>query len=175
MLMKANIIYIAKIDCFLFSQKGSLASQAMSRTLHDEASTMDMHEKWINKHEHTYADTAEEEKRLQIFKENVGLVENFHNAFSYVLVYVFCFILVCSIFLKECIHIEVSGLWPLGRLSSFVALLALGMWVSQVYRCTLNEVSMSKKREEWMARYGRVCKEQRREEKAYIQGSCAVQ
>ncbi|KAH7544953.1 hypothetical protein FEM48_Zijuj01G0040700 [Ziziphus jujuba var. spinosa] len=43
----------------------------------------------------------------------------------------------------------------LGRSSIFIALVVLGVWASQAKCRTLNEVSMSERHEQWMARYGR--------------------
>ncbi|XP_060669668.1 senescence-specific cysteine protease SAG39 [Ziziphus jujuba] len=43
----------------------------------------------------------------------------------------------------------------LGRSSIFIALVVLGVWASQATCRTLNEVSMSERHEQWMARYGR--------------------
>lgn len=63
----------------IFMVLGSWASQAMCRTLHDEASIMDMYEQWINQHGRTFADAAEKEKRSQTFKKNVFFVDNFNS------------------------------------------------------------------------------------------------
>ena len=59
---------------------GTLAYQVMSRTLLDEkASINDLHEQWMKQYGRTYADNAEKERRSQIFKQNMGLVEKLNN------------------------------------------------------------------------------------------------
>ena len=56
------------------------ASQAMSRAMLQEASIVELHEKWMAQFGRTYVDSAEKEKRFKIFKENYEYVERFNNA-----------------------------------------------------------------------------------------------
>ncbi|KAE8678106.1 putative cysteine protease [Hibiscus syriacus] len=65
-------------NTFLFLIVGILASQAMSRTVHESA--IDEHEQWMVKHGRTYKDRAEKDKRFKIFKENFEYVHSFNNA-----------------------------------------------------------------------------------------------
>ncbi|KAI4296990.1 hypothetical protein L6164_036903 [Bauhinia variegata] len=62
--------------CIIFCTS---AFQAMSRTL-NAATIAGTHEKWMEKHERTYADDAEKQKRFKIFKENLQYIESFNNA-----------------------------------------------------------------------------------------------
>ena len=55
------------------------ASQAMSRTL-NEASTEEKFEQWIAQHGRTYEDGLEKDRRFNIFKDNLALVEQVNNA-----------------------------------------------------------------------------------------------
>ncbi|KAI9199184.1 hypothetical protein LWI28_028945 [Acer negundo] len=56
------------------------ASQAMSRAMLQEASIVELHEKWMAQFGRTYVDGAEKDKRFKIFKENYEYVERFNNA-----------------------------------------------------------------------------------------------
>lgn len=58
---------------------GSWASQAMRRTFH-EGSIAENFEQWKAQHGRTYKDSAENDKRFQIFKDNLVVVERFSNA-----------------------------------------------------------------------------------------------
>ncbi|KAG9442041.1 hypothetical protein H6P81_017895 [Aristolochia fimbriata] len=51
----------------------------MSRTLPEASMMSKRHEEWIAKYEQVYKDSAEKEKRFQIFSENVELIEAFNN------------------------------------------------------------------------------------------------
>ncbi|KAJ4700532.1 Senescence-specific cysteine protease [Melia azedarach] len=55
------------------------ASQAMSRTL-NEASIEEQFEQWIAQHARTYEDGLEKDRRFNIFKDNLALVEQVNNA-----------------------------------------------------------------------------------------------
>ncbi|KAJ4699850.1 Cysteine Protease [Melia azedarach] len=55
------------------------ASQAMSRTL-NEASVDEKFEQWIAQHGRTYEDGLEKDRRFNIFKYNLALVEQVNNA-----------------------------------------------------------------------------------------------
>ncbi|XP_048447261.1 senescence-specific cysteine protease SAG12-like [Pyrus x bretschneideri] len=57
---------------------GTLASEATSRTLY-QASIAAKHEQWMKKHGRVYQDSAEKERRFQIFKNNVEFVEKFNS------------------------------------------------------------------------------------------------
>ncbi|XP_068325383.1 senescence-specific cysteine protease SAG12-like [Pyrus communis] len=57
---------------------GTLASEATSRTLY-QASIAEKHEQWMKKHGRVYQDSAEKERRFQIFKNNVEFVEKFNS------------------------------------------------------------------------------------------------
>ncbi|KAG8479505.1 hypothetical protein CXB51_029276 [Gossypium anomalum] len=57
---------------------GILATQAMSRTVHESA--IAEHEQWMVKHGRTYKNKAEKDKRFKIFKENLEYIQNFNNA-----------------------------------------------------------------------------------------------
>ena len=50
-----------------------LASQVMSRNLHD-ASLTQTHEEWIAKYGKVYKDAAEKERRFNIFNDNVKFI-----------------------------------------------------------------------------------------------------
>ncbi|KAK4858210.1 hypothetical protein QYF36_012813 [Acer negundo] len=52
----------------------------MSRAMLQEASIVELHEKWMAQFGQTYVDSAEKEKRFKIFKENYEYVERFNNA-----------------------------------------------------------------------------------------------
>ncbi|XP_027911567.1 ervatamin-B-like [Vigna unguiculata] len=54
-------------------------SQVMSRKLH-ETSLRERHEQWMQVHGKVYKNTAEKEKRFQIFKDNVEFIESFNAA-----------------------------------------------------------------------------------------------
>ncbi|KAJ1424638.1 Peptidase C1A, papain C-terminal [Sesbania bispinosa] len=55
--------------------------KAMSRSLQEEASLLERHEQWMAKYGRVYDDdTAEKEKRFQIFKDNVDYIESFNAA-----------------------------------------------------------------------------------------------
>ncbi|KAL0002082.1 hypothetical protein SO802_015863 [Lithocarpus litseifolius] len=56
-----------------------LASQVMSRNLHD-ASLTQTHEEWIAKYGKVYKDAAEKERRFNIFNGNVKFIESFNAA-----------------------------------------------------------------------------------------------
>ncbi|KAH7568800.1 hypothetical protein ACOSQ2_012182 [Xanthoceras sorbifolium] len=56
-----------------------LASQASSRVL-DVASIAQKHEQWMSQYGRTYLDSAEKERRFQIFKENYDYIEKFNTA-----------------------------------------------------------------------------------------------
>nr|KYP43312.1 Fruit bromelain [Cajanus cajan] len=51
----------------------------MSRTL-SESSVAKTHEQWMSKHQRSYTDEAEKQKRFKIFMENLEYVEKFNNA-----------------------------------------------------------------------------------------------
>ncbi|KAK0590223.1 hypothetical protein LWI29_024210 [Acer saccharum] len=53
--------------------------QAMSRTLQD-VSMYERHEQWMVRYGRVYSDNDEKEKRFQIYKENVALIESFNKA-----------------------------------------------------------------------------------------------
>ncbi|KAK3206965.1 hypothetical protein Dsin_021011 [Dipteronia sinensis] len=55
------------------------ASQAMTRAMLHEASIVELHEKWMAQFGRTYVDSAEKEKRFNIFMENYEYVERFSN------------------------------------------------------------------------------------------------
>lgn len=55
-------------------------SQAMSGAMLQEASIVELHEKWMAQFRRTYVDSAEKEKRFKKFKENHEYVERFNNA-----------------------------------------------------------------------------------------------
>ncbi|RDX66135.1 Senescence-specific cysteine protease SAG39, partial [Mucuna pruriens] len=55
------------------------AYPAMSRTLY-ESSVEKAHEQWMSQYGRIYADDAEKEKRLKVFKENLEYIEKFNNA-----------------------------------------------------------------------------------------------
>ncbi|KAF7129797.1 hypothetical protein RHSIM_Rhsim10G0081600 [Rhododendron simsii] len=71
---KYQIIYFAVL--FIL---GALTSQATSRSLQD-ASISDQHKQWMARHERVYVDAEEEGKRLEIFKNNVEIIESFNKA-----------------------------------------------------------------------------------------------
>ena len=54
---------------------GLWASTAWSRDLH-EATMRERHEQWMARHGQVYKDVAEKERRFQIFKDNVELIES---------------------------------------------------------------------------------------------------
>ena len=56
-----------------------LASQVMSRNLHD-ASLTQTHEEWIAKYGKVYKDAAEKERRFNIFNDNAKFIESFNAA-----------------------------------------------------------------------------------------------
>ncbi|GMN43575.1 hypothetical protein TIFTF001_012776 [Ficus carica] len=58
---------------------GTWASKAMSRELHEPALVETLHEQWMAHYGRTYADDAEKEMRLGIFKDNLHFVESFNN------------------------------------------------------------------------------------------------
>ncbi|XP_057506603.1 senescence-specific cysteine protease SAG39-like [Actinidia eriantha] len=58
---------------------GALASQATSRSLQD-ASLYERHKQWTARYGRVYKDTAEEEKRFNIFKDNVEYIESSNKA-----------------------------------------------------------------------------------------------
>ncbi|PSS16461.1 Senescence-specific cysteine protease [Actinidia chinensis var. chinensis] len=58
---------------------GALASQATSRSLQD-ASLYKRHKQWTARYGRVYKDTAEEEKRFNIFKDNVEYIESSNKA-----------------------------------------------------------------------------------------------
>ncbi|XP_020238706.1 ervatamin-B-like [Cajanus cajan] len=53
--------------------------QVMSRTL-SESSVAKTHEQWMSKHQRSYTDEAEKQKRFKIFMENLEYIEKFNNA-----------------------------------------------------------------------------------------------
>ncbi|CAN6547526.1 unnamed protein product [Malus baccata var. baccata] len=57
---------------------GALSSQATSRTLQD-ASIYGRYEQWMARYGRVYSDINEEEKRFNIFKENVAFIESSNN------------------------------------------------------------------------------------------------
>ncbi|RXH71460.1 hypothetical protein DVH24_018815 [Malus domestica] len=57
---------------------GALSSQATSRTLQD-ASMYGRYEQWMARYGRVYSDINEEEKRFNIFKENVAFIEYSNN------------------------------------------------------------------------------------------------
>ncbi|KAK8300259.1 hypothetical protein V6Z11_D05G371600 [Gossypium hirsutum] len=66
------------IHVFLFLIFGTLASLAMSRTIH-ETFIVDKHEQWMVDYNRKYESKLEKEKRLNIFKENLEYIESFNN------------------------------------------------------------------------------------------------
>ncbi|XP_058181488.1 senescence-specific cysteine protease SAG39-like [Rhododendron vialii] len=58
---------------------GVLASQATSRSLQD-ASISEKHKQWMARYGRVYKDSAEEEQRLKIFKDNVEYIESSNKA-----------------------------------------------------------------------------------------------
>ncbi|OMO92540.1 hypothetical protein COLO4_17500 [Corchorus olitorius] len=58
---------------------GTLASQAMSRTIH-EAAIADKHEQWMATYGRKYEHSLEKEKRFKIFKDNLEYIESFNKA-----------------------------------------------------------------------------------------------
>lgn len=58
---------------------GTWASKAMSRELHESALVETLHEQWMAHYGRTYANDAEKEMRLGIFKDNLHFVESFNN------------------------------------------------------------------------------------------------
>ncbi|KAI9178304.1 hypothetical protein LWI28_024906 [Acer negundo] len=52
----------------------------MSRTLQDVSLMYERHEQWIARYGRVYSDNDEKEKRFQIYKENVALIESFNKA-----------------------------------------------------------------------------------------------
>ncbi|XP_057460598.1 senescence-specific cysteine protease SAG39-like [Actinidia eriantha] len=58
---------------------GALASQATSRSLQD-ASLYERHKQWMARYGRAYKDTKEEEKRFNIFKDNVEYIESSNKA-----------------------------------------------------------------------------------------------
>ncbi|KAI8537524.1 hypothetical protein RHMOL_Rhmol09G0030700 [Rhododendron molle] len=58
---------------------GILASQATSRSLQD-ASISEKHKSWMAHYGRVYKDSAEEEQRLKIFKDNVEYIESPNKA-----------------------------------------------------------------------------------------------
>lgn len=58
---------------------GTWASKAISRELHEPALVETLHEQWMAHYGRTYADDAEKEMRLGIFKDNLHFVESFNN------------------------------------------------------------------------------------------------
>ncbi|KAL5575151.1 hypothetical protein UlMin_016850 [Ulmus minor] len=62
----------------LFFILGMLASQATSRTFHEDALS-EKHKQWMAEHSRSYADSAEREKRFKIFKDNVDFIEKFNS------------------------------------------------------------------------------------------------
>ncbi|XP_008225219.1 PREDICTED: ervatamin-C-like [Prunus mume] len=73
MAFEKNLVVVA-----IFIVLGTLASQATSRTL-SEASFAAKHDQWMTKYGRVYADNAEKERRLSIFKKNVQFVEKFNT------------------------------------------------------------------------------------------------
>ncbi|XP_021292413.1 zingipain-2-like [Herrania umbratica] len=63
----------------LFSIFGTLASQAMSRTI-DEPSIAYKHEQWMATYGRKYESKSEKEKRFNIFKDNLEYIESFNKA-----------------------------------------------------------------------------------------------
>ncbi|XP_017972727.1 PREDICTED: zingipain-2-like [Theobroma cacao] len=63
----------------LFFIFGTLASQAMSRTIH-EASIANKHEQWMATYGRKYESKSEKEKRFNIFKDNLEYIESFNKA-----------------------------------------------------------------------------------------------
>ncbi|OMO92518.1 hypothetical protein COLO4_17501 [Corchorus olitorius] len=57
----------------------NLASQAMSRTIH-EAAIVDKHEQWMATYGRQYENNLEKEKRFKIFKDNLEYIESFNKA-----------------------------------------------------------------------------------------------
>ncbi|KAH6763579.1 senescence-associated gene 12 protein [Perilla frutescens var. hirtella] len=55
------------------------ASEATARTLPDDASMVERHEKWMVEHGRVYKDAAEKAKRFKIFKENVNYIDSFNE------------------------------------------------------------------------------------------------
>ena len=58
---------------------GTLASQATSRSLQD-ASMYEKHKLWMARYGREYKGMEEEEKRFNIFKDNVEYIESFNKA-----------------------------------------------------------------------------------------------
>ena len=58
---------------------GALASQATSRSLQD-ASLYEKHKQWMARYGRVYKDASEEEKRFNIFKDNVEYIESSNKA-----------------------------------------------------------------------------------------------
>ncbi|WCJ32695.1 Cysteine proteinases superfamily protein [Euphorbia peplus] len=62
---------------FLF---GAFASQAMATRTLQHVSMQATHEQWMTRYGRVYKDSNEKEKRLDIFKQNVQLIESFNKA-----------------------------------------------------------------------------------------------
>ncbi|XVF27513.1 hypothetical protein REPUB_Repub14bG0114100 [Reevesia pubescens] len=67
------------LSLVLFFIFGTLASNAMSRTL-PEAAISNKHEQWMARFGRVYENQLEKDKRFKIFKENLEYIENFNNA-----------------------------------------------------------------------------------------------
>lgn len=71
--IKSQFFYLALLVIL-----GTLASQAESRSL-QEPSMLETHEQWMARYGRVYADSAEKEKRAQIFKANSEYIESFNK------------------------------------------------------------------------------------------------
>ena len=67
------------LSIVLFFIFGTLASQAMSRTL-QEAAIANKHEQWMASYGRVYENQSEKDRRFKIFKDNLAYIENFNNA-----------------------------------------------------------------------------------------------
>ncbi|XWS18489.1 hypothetical protein CRYUN_Cryun32bG0048100 [Craigia yunnanensis] len=67
------------LSIVLFFIFGTLASQAMSRTL-QEAVIANKHEQWMAHYGRVYENQSEKDRRFKIFKDNLEYIENFNNA-----------------------------------------------------------------------------------------------
>ncbi|KAF6156447.1 hypothetical protein GIB67_001490 [Kingdonia uniflora] len=65
--------------CVVLLILGLWVSETVSRTLHHDASMLERHEQWMILHGRVYKDAAEKERKFNIFKDNVKLIES-HNS-----------------------------------------------------------------------------------------------
>ncbi|XVF40357.1 hypothetical protein PTKIN_Ptkin01aG0107000 [Pterospermum kingtungense] len=67
------------LSIVLFLIFGTLASQAMSRTL-QEAVIANKHEQWMARYGRVYENQSEKDRRFKIFKDNLEYIDNFNSA-----------------------------------------------------------------------------------------------